>query len=246
MKKFTLGIVGLAVVALTLSVAYPASATPTSDQSQSGLSGGTDITPLYNPAGPFDVAVGSGFTAGISGGLTSISMSYSSITNPDSLNYEFKLWNVDGTGTPTGSPIATQVIPGTDYPTTASAGTIIVTFATPAIVAAGTPYAFTLGFVAGGTNTSSLVIPTGSGAAPSDKQYVGITMGTPARYTAGINFETFVDPELPGSELPVAELAKTGLTPESLTILVMMLMICGLGATFVARKMSRRQGSSNH
>jgi len=193
-KTLTLAAVLVTAALVSLGVS-PAQAAPVADQTQSGLTGTGAQAMLMQNVGTgavlFKTEVGSSFTAGLSGQLTSIEVQTSAYSGGFPAHEgEAKVWSVDGSGLPTGAALATQTIPVASL---TLSGTLTITFATPATVTAGTNYAFTIGFVEQtGAMVSQLTFP--AGIAPAGKRMVAISNGFPALESQyGINFATYVD-----------------------------------------------------
>ena len=257
MKK-TLTLAAVLVTAALFSVGVsPAQAAPVADQTQSGLTG-TNIQASILQMGPTVIGttdIGSSFTAGLSGQLTSIEVQTSAYSGGfPAHDAEAKVWIVDGAGLPTGTALATATIPVASLNPT---GTLTITFATPATVTAGTNYAFTIGFVEQtGATVSQLTFPTG--IAPAGKHFVSLANGTPGLHSPyGINFTTYVEsvapedpsdeeppaPEDPSDEEPPAgasdeELADTGANASAVVALApLVAMVLLAGALIVRRRL---------
>jgi hypothetical protein len=193
----------------------PASAAAVADFTQSGLSGASANGQTFS--GPsYEMKIGNAFTAGVSGSLQRIDLAVTSYTvySAPALDAQAQLWNVDGSGSITGAAIASQSIPAASLAPLASGGTFSVVFGTPAAVAAGAKYAFTIGFTrVSGTPSSEIVFS--AGVAPAGKRVVAIENGNfildPRN---GMNLTTYVDASpaaLPAPPAPgVPCLATTG------------------------------------
>jgi hypothetical protein len=246
MKK-TLTLAAVLVTAALFSVGVsPAQAAPVADQTQSGLTG-TNIQASILQMGPTVIGttdIGSSFTAGLSGQLTSIEVQTSAYSAGfPAHDAEARVWIVDGAGLPTGTALATATIPVASLNPT---GTLTITFATPATVTAGTNYAFTIGFVEQtGAMVSQLTFPTG--IAPAGKHFISLANGTPGLHSPyGINFTTYVEsvaPEDPSDEEPPSgasdeELADTGANASAVVALAPLgAMVLLAGALIVRRRL---------
>lgn len=158
--------------------------------------------------------VGSTFTAGISGKLTSIDVPNGYATT--TVDLTVTIWNVDPVyGLPTGTALATQVIPGESLD---SGGITSVTFDSPATVTAGTKYVFLLEFpIESASSWPNLSLNLG--ASPADKR---IAFRHALDFGLGINFTTYVEKP---AEAPLAE---TG--ADDATIFVSVAIATGLFA----------------
>jgi len=233
----------VASVALVSVGVVPASAAPVADQTQTIVQLGV-ISPSYQTAPAIiQTDVGSSFTAGLSGLLSRIDIPVLSYTQSGSpkLDAQLQVWNVDGLGLPTGAALATQVIPeATVAPFSTAAGTLNMTFVTPATVTAGTKYAFTIGFVPFPTGTPNSVLNmAGGNAVAADKRFVTITNGMPyVSPSGGINFTTYVDVPAP----PAApSLAKTGFDAQPYLVLAGGLLGLGVIAFGISSALRRRK-----
>jgi hypothetical protein len=219
MKK-TLTLAAVLVTAALFSVGVsPAQAAPVADQTQSGLTG-TNIQASILQMGPTVIGttdIGSSFTAGLSGQLTSIEVQVSAYSSGSPAHgAQAKVWSVDGSGLPTGAALATQTIPVASL----AAGALTVDFTTPANVTAGTHYVFTIGFIET-TGAFMSQLSFDGGIAPAGKRVAGFASGgTPYLDTAyGINFTTYVDEgdsEGPSTGASAGALVNTGAS-ESVT-----------------------------
>jgi len=241
-KTLTLAAVLVTAALVSLGVS-PAQAAPVADQTQSGLTGTGAQAMLMQDVGTgvvlFKTEVGSSFTAGLSGQLTSIEVQTSAYTGGFPAHEgEAKVWSVDGSGLPTGAALATQTIPVASL---TLSGTLTITFATPATVTAGTNYAFTIGFVQQtGAFVSQLAFP--AGIAPAGKRMVLIQSGIPSLEPQyGINFATYVDEgdsEGPPTGASDEELADTGANASAVVALApLVAMVLLAGALIVRRRL---------
>jgi hypothetical protein len=191
------------------------------------------------------IEMGSSFTAGLSGSLTRIDIPVVlyNYTAP-ATDARIRVWNVDGAGLPFGASIASQTIPVASLSALATGGTLSATFATPATVAAGTKYAFTLGFV---TSPSSGTQQLGVDAvlAAADKRGVFFTNGTASiDSTYGLSFTTYVDgpaapPAAPAPSAP--GLAKTGFDAQPYLVVAGGLLGLGVIAFRLSSTLRRRK-----
>jgi azurin len=237
-KKFA----PLAALAITFALvcagASPAIAAPVVDQTQSVTAAGEAAVSCYvdMSSNPQCQVQGSTFTAGMSGRLTSIDIPTIRHTTPADLTVN--VWNVDAvTGFPTGSAIATQVIPAASL---VSGGTISVLFSSPATVVAGTGYVFTLEFpLSSASSNAGMMLALGF--SPPDKRVAGFAFIEPAY---GISFTTYVD------DAPVADptsdsslLADTGTNASvnsgSIALGAGLLMAGALAVTVTRRRLAR-------
>jgi hypothetical protein len=237
-KKFA----PLAALAITFALvcagASPALAAPVVDQTQTLTAAGEAAVSCFidMSSDPQCQELGSTFTAGISGRLTSIDVPTIRHTTPADLTVN--VWNVDAvTGFPTGSAIATQVIPAASF---VSGGTISVTFSTPATVVAGTGYVFTLEFPLSSASSSTGML-LALGFSPADKRLARFSSIDP---DYGISFTTYVD------DAPVADptsdsslLADTGTNASvnsgSIALGAGLLMAGALAVTVTRRRLAR-------
>jgi hypothetical protein len=221
MKK-TLTLVTVLVTAALFSVGVaPAYAAPVADQTQSGLTGtGAGVMMIQNlgtGAVLFKTEMGSSFTAGLTGQLTSIEVQVSAYSSGfPAHGAQAKVWSVDGSGLPTGAALATQTIPVASL----AAGALTVDFTTPANVTAGTHYVFTIGFIET-TGAFMSQLSFDGGISPAGKRVAGFAGGgTPYLDTEyGINFTTYVDEgdsEGPSTGASAGALVNTGAS-ESVT-----------------------------
>jgi hypothetical protein len=221
MKK-TLTLAAVLVTAALFSVGVsPAQAAPVADQTQSGLTGtGAGVMMIQNlgtGAVQFKTEMGSSFTAGLTGQLTSIEVQVSAYSSGfPAHGAQAKVWSVDGSGLPTGAALATQTIPVESL----AAGALTVDFTMPANVTAGTHYVFTIGFIET-TGAFMSQLSFDGGIAPAGKRVAGFAGGgTPYLDTGyGINFTTYVDEgdsEGPSTGASAGALVNTGAS-ESVT-----------------------------
>jgi hypothetical protein len=221
MKK-TLTFVTVLVTAALFSLGVaPAYAAPVADQTQSGLTGtGAGVMMIQNlgtGAVAFKTEMGSSFTAGLTGQLTSIEVQVSAYSSGSPAHgAQAKVWSVDGSGLPTGAALATQTIPVASL----AAGALTVDFTTPANVTAGTHYVFTIGFIET-TGAFMSQLSFDGGISPAGKRVAGFAGGgTPYLDTEyGINFTTYVgegDSEGPPTGASAGALVNTGAS-ESVT-----------------------------
>lgn len=240
-KSFISAAVLVTVAFFSVGVA-PAQAAPVADQTQSGLTGTGANAVIMQDVGTgaliFTTEVGSSFTAGLTGQLTSIEVQTSGYSGGfPAHEAQAKVWSVDGSGLPTGAALATQTIPVASL----VIGTLTVDFTTPATVTAGTQYVFTIGFIET-TGAFMSQISFDGGIAPAGKRVAGFAMGgipfLDAQY--GINFTTYV--EEGSSEEPPAgesgeELANTGASASAVVALAPLgAMVLLAGALIVRRR----------
>ena len=201
-KKLAFAAVLVASAALMTAGVAPAQAAPVADQVQSGLTGTDYTTIAHLPA--YQSVVGSPFQAGHSGSLTSIDLPiYYYVHNAGSgFDAQMKVWNVDGSGLPTGAALATQTIPVASMtPFDSTPGTLSVAFSSPATVTAGTNYAFTVEFIVVGAGWNELGYE--AGLAPAGRRLIVDSTGSFVVDGAyGINFTTYVDAGSSGQPLP--------------------------------------------
>lgn len=144
--------------------------------------------------------VGSVFTAGLTGSLTSVSFPISQTSSTD--NLQVSIYSLSA-GLPSGQPLATQTISASTLVLLAQGGTLTVVFDTPASVVSGTGYAFTFGFPSC-SSFSQLTIA--EGVAPADKRLVFNQNNSQTwvkETTYGMNFSTYVEvPQVQSSPSP--------------------------------------------
>jgi hypothetical protein len=250
MKK-TLTLAAVLVTAALFSVGVsPAQAAPVADQTQSGLTGtGANVMLMQNlstGAVLFETEVGSSFTAGLSGQLTSIDVQTSAYSGGfPAHDAEARVWSVDGSGLPTGTALATQTIPVASLN---PAGTLTINFATPATVTAGTHYVFTIGFIET-TGAFMSQLSFDGGISPAGKRVAGFAGGgTPYLDTEyGINFTTYVDEgdsEGPSTGASAGALVNTGAS-ESVTSNLFGMSAGLLGVGALAWVAARRRPVNN-
>jgi hypothetical protein len=198
-KKISAALVALVIACGFVGAgALPAFAVPVVDQTQTVTAEGETTVNCYEPDPGVAVCQerGSTFTAGISGRLTSIDVPTIRNVNPSDLTVT--VWNADAlTGLPTGSAIATQVIPAASL---VSGETVSVAFTSPATVVAGTDYVFILGFPLSSAS-SGVGMLLSLGVSPADKRLASFT-SIDLEY--GISFTTYVD-DAAGSDAPLAD-----------------------------------------
>jgi hypothetical protein len=206
-KKFSVAAVSVAV-GLSLVIAAPVSAAPVVDQTQTVTLVGISGPSCVDMGGVYNMGVGSTFTAGVSGLLTSIDVPIAGTATPSGLT--MNVWNADGvSGLPTGAPIASQTVSVATLNSLASGGNLSVGFGTPATVVATNKYVFTLDFPADCAGSSySLWMDVGE--APSDKRRVANVSGSFYIHPQyGLGFTTYV--ESPPTQTPPSELSSTGI-----------------------------------
>lgn len=234
MKKVSAALVALVIACGFVGAgALPAFAVPVVDQTQTVTAAGEAAVSCYEP-GP-GVAVcqeqGSTFTAGISGRLTSIDVPTIRNVNPADLTVS--IWIADAvTGLPTGSAIATQVIPAASL---VSGETVSVAFTPPATVVAGTDYVFILGFPLSSASSGPGILVS-LGVSPADKRLADFTDIDPVY---GISFTTYVD-DAPVSAAPLADTGSNGsVVGSSVGISVGLLVVGALAFVIARRRLAR-------
>lgn len=93
---------------------------------------------------------GANFTAGLSGSLARLDVTLRRIANP--ANLTLSIYAVNGSGQPTGSPLATQAVNFSGVPVDPGTATVTTIFATPTSVTQGNRYAFILSSTDSGSN----------------------------------------------------------------------------------------------
>ena len=230
MKKISAALVALVIACGFVGAgALPAFAVPVVDQTQTVTAGGETTVNCFEPDPGVAVCQerGSTFTAGISGRLTSIDVPTIRNVNPADLTVS--VWIADAvTGLPTGSAIATQVIPAASL---VSGETVSVAFSSPATVVAGTGYVFILGFpLASASSGPGMLLSLG--VSPADKRLAGFTSIDP-QY--GISFTTYVD-DAPVSAAPLADTGSNGSVVGSSVGISVGLLVVGALAFVIARR----------
>lgn len=156
------------------------------------------------PMGPTNIVNGSTFTAGVTGSLTRIEVPVSSISITDPV--WLRVYNTSGQ-VPTGDPIASQEVSSILVDTNASGGSLIVDFAKPTYVVAGTKYAFALGFDSCSTGQAKLEIQMGiPEGGDTLVQYQSSNSSWVNDGYYGINYTTYVEtfPSFSPSPSPTA------------------------------------------
>ena len=239
-KKLALVAVVLAAAGLMTLGSAPAQATPAADFIQSGLTG-TDYAAIANTDFPTDFIQGSPFRAGLSGSLTSIDLPifYYDVMSGSAFDVQMNVWNVDGSGLPTGAALATQTIPAASLtPFGATPGTLSVTFSNPATITAGTDYAFTIEFIIVGSGHNELGFE--AGLVPAGKRLMNNQGGSMALDTLyGFNFTTYVDADSPSQPLPDTGHSES-VTAVSLGVSVGLLTAGALALIMVRRRLTRK------
>ena len=235
MKKKSAVLVALVIVCGFVGAgALPAFAVPVVDQTQTVTAAGETSVDCYEPSPGVPVCLeqGSTFTAGMSGRLTSIDVPTFRNVNPADLTVT--VWNADAvTGLPTGSAIATQVIPAASL---VSGETVSVLFSSPATVVAGTGYVFILGFPLSSASTGPGMLLS-LGVSPADKRLASFTSIDPEY---GISFTTYVD-DSPVSDAPLPDTGSNGsVVGSSVGISVGLLVAGALILVIARRRFSRR------
>jgi hypothetical protein len=230
-KKFSAATIAVAV-GLSLVIATPVSAAPVVDQTQAVTLVGISGPSCVDMGGVYNMGVGSTFTAGVSGLLTSIDVPIAGTDTPSGLT--MNVWNADAvSGLPMGAPIASQAVSVATLDSLASGGNLSVGFGTPATIVAANKYAFTLDFPADCAGSSySLWMDVGE--APSDKRRVANVSGNFSVHPQyGLGFTTYV--ESPPTKTPPSELSSTGIDRASLGQLIGgSAMVVALGAVFLS------------
>jgi LPXTG-motif cell wall-anchored protein len=234
-KKKSAVLVALVIVCGFVGAgALPAFAVPVVDQTQTVTAAGETSVDCYEPSPGVPVCLeqGSTFTAGMSGRLTSIDVPTFRNVNPADLTVT--VWNADAvTGLPTGSAIATQVIPAASL---VSGETVSVLFSSPATVVAGTGYVFILGFPLSSASTGPGMLLS-LGVSPADKRLASFTSIDPEY---GISFTTYVD-DSPVSDAPLPDTGSNGsVVGSSVGISVGLLVAGALILVIARRRFSRR------
>lgn len=215
--KITKTLCGLAVAGILSLIPYSASAAPVADQTQTLSFLGTTGPMCSTGMMASNSTVGSVFTAGLTGALTSIAFPIQQTSTAD--NLLVSVYSLSG-GLPAGQPLASQTIPSSSLLPLSQGGTLTVNFDTPASVVSGSEYAFTFKFPSC-SSMAQLSVP--EGIAPADKRLVFNQNNSATWFketTYGMNFTTYVDvPQAQGSPTPVQtsspssppqELAQTG------------------------------------
>lgn len=230
MKKTSAALVALVIACGFVGAgALPAFAVPRVDQTQTLTAAGVTSLGCYEPVPGVAVCqeLGSTFTAGISGRLTSIDVPTIRNLNPADLTVS--VWNVDAvSGLPTGSAIATQVIPAASL---VSGETVSVAFTSPATVVAGRDYVFILEFPLSSASTGAGMLLS-LGVSPADKRAAGFTYIDPGY---GISFTTYVD-DAPVSAAPLADTGSNGSVVGSSVGISVGLLVVGALAFVIARR----------
>lgn len=235
-RKVLTSTVATALVLSACGVAIPANAAPMVDQTQTITDIGSTSAMCLDMIGIYTLGIGSTFTAGVSGLLTSIEfpISYANSNRGASVN----IWSVDDiSGLPTGSPIASQAVSLATLSSLQNGGNLNVVFDTPITIVAAGKYAFTIDLAAdctGGMNQVGFRM----GLSDPDKRTVYREYSDATVDPAyGISFTTFVENQSPPASAPDASLAATG--AEVSWILLGSLSAIVTGAGFLA--LGRRQ-----
>ena len=202
---------------LSLGLVFPqtAFAAPVIDQSQSISSTGTGSSfCMVDNDDSFSDDIGSTFTAGVSGTLTSLEIPIFGSSTSESLSvliYEIS------DGSITNPPLASQTISDAVLASVADGGTLSVVFTSPATIVSGGDYAFAMKFLSC-TSFGQVVVQLGE--SPADKRAIynqnnDATWATDNQY--GMSFTTYVE-ALPAQSTPdpspeattAPELAVTG------------------------------------
>jgi hypothetical protein len=183
--------------------------------------------------------LGSAFTAGVSGLLSSIEFPIMG-TSALSSGFTVTVWNVDEvSGLPTGLAIATQAVSLEALNPLRNGGNLNVVFDNPPTIVAAEKYAFLMDFPAtctGSYNQVTLAL----GISDPDKLYVyrqNNTFTLSASY--GMSFTTYVEIPTPSptpTPAPAASLAKTGAEVEWLLLGSLIAVVAGAGFFALGRR----------
>ena len=135
-RSLRLLVVSVALGAWTVTAA-PGAFASSADQLSQGTVNATTTSVSGNQTGQT-------FTAGITGQLTEIVIGELAQAAGGMGPLAVEIYETNIAGLPVGAPLATQVVPVSSVPSSGSAGSVTVTFTSPATVVAGTMYAFAL------------------------------------------------------------------------------------------------------
>jgi len=234
-KKILTSTVATALVLSVCASAIPANAAPLVDQTQTITDTGSTSAVCLDMIGIYTLGIGSTFTAGVSGLLTSIEfpISYANSNRGASVN----IWSVDDiSGLPTGSPIASQAVSLATLISLQNGGNLNVVFDTPITIVAAGKYAFTIDLAAdctGGMNQVGFRL----GLSTPDKRTVfRQNSGTTVDTAYGISFTTFVENQSPPASAPDASLAATGTDTSWLAVGSLIAVFAGACFLTVSRR----------
>ena len=206
LKKIQLAF-ALAVTGVLCLFPSAAQAAPAVDQTQTLNNVGTTGPLCSTGMMASNSTVGSVFTAGLTGSLTSVSFPISQTSTTD--NLLVSIYSLSA-GLPFGQPLATQTISTSTLVPLAQGGTLTVVFDSPASVVSGTGYAFTFGFP---SCSSSSQLTIAEGVAPVDKRLVFNQNNSQTwvkETTYGMNFTTYVEvPQAQSSPSPSSSSAQS-------------------------------------
>jgi len=234
-KKVLTSTVATALILSACTSAIPANAAPLVDQTQTITDTGSTSAMCLDMIGIYTLGIGSTFTAGVSGLLTSIEfpISYANTNRGASVN----IWNVDGiSGLPTGSPIAYQAVSLATLSTLQSGGNLNVVFDTPISIVAAGKYAFTIDLAAdctGGMNQVGFRLGL---SAPDKRTVFRQNSGTTLDPSYGISFTTFVENQSPPASAPDESLAATGVEVSWIMLGSLTAIVTGAGFLALGRR----------
>ena len=237
--------VATALVLSACAVAVPANAAPLVDQTQTITNNGSGGPVCFDMGGVYTQGLGSAFTAGLSGLLSSIEFPITG-TSALSSGFTVTVWNVDEvSGLPTGPAIAAQAVSLETLNPLRNGGNLNVVFDTPPTIVAAEKYAFLMDFPAtctGSYNQVTLAL----GISDPDKIYFtrqnnAFVLGS----GYGMSFTTSVEVPTPTpspsasaspTTAPAASLAKTGAEVDWLLLGSLIAVVSGAGFFALGRR----------
>lgn len=190
MRKLLASAVFATAVLSSVLLASSALATPASDQTQTVTNQGSTSAICSTGMMAINYAIGSTFTAGVTGNLTSVDIPV--MQNAGNADVTVSIYALSN-GVPSGQALATETFLGSSLTSIANGGTFSAVFSSPAAVVSGNSYAFSFRFPSC-ASYAQMVVRVGS--TPADKRLVYNQNSNP-NWTVdnnyGIAFTTYVE-----------------------------------------------------